>query len=84
MMFPFFSVISSTSCQYYPLTEMTITALFKTSFRSDFPFDVVELFVFSLVGVMCGFAGAGYVAFHRQIVQFNRNQKWLNKFLQKK
>lgn len=63
---------------------MTITALFKTSFRSDFPFDVVELLVFALIGVMCGFAAAGYVAFHRQIVEFNRNQKWLNKFFQRK
>lgn len=63
---------------------MTITALFKTHFRIDFPFDVVELLVFALIGVVCGFAGAGYVYFHRQIVQFNRNAKWLNKFLQKK
>lgn len=63
---------------------MTITALFRTHFRSDFPFDVVELLVFALIGVVCGFAGAGYVAFHRKIVQFNRNAKWLNKFLQKK
>ena len=63
---------------------MTITALFKTSFRSDFPFDIVELMLFALIGVVCGFAGAGYVAFHRMIVRFNRNQKWLNRFLQTK
>lgn len=63
---------------------MTITALFKTSFRSDFPFDVQELFVFALIGAMCGFAGAGYVSFHRKIVQFNRKHKRLSAFLQKK
>lgn len=45
-----------------------ITALFKTNFRSDFPFDPQELFVFALLGAACGFAGAGYVTFHRKIV----------------
>lgn len=65
-------------------TEMTITALFKTSFRSDFPFSLIELFIFALIGVMCGFAGAGYVAFHRKIVHFNRSQKRMSDFLQKK
>ncbi|XP_017486297.1 PREDICTED: chloride channel protein 2-like [Rhagoletis zephyria] len=62
--------------------EEAITALFKTSFRSDFPFDPQELFVFALIGVLCGFGGAGYVKFHRQIVHFFRNHKRLNAFLQ--
>ena len=31
-----------------------------------------ELIIFCMIGVLCGFAGAGYVAFHRFIVKFNR------------
>lgn len=61
-----------------------ITALFKTNFRNDFPFDPQELFVFALMGVVCGFGGAGYVKLHRAIVHFFRNQKKLNAILQKK
>ncbi len=30
--------------------EVTITALFKTSFRPDFPFDMVELLAFAGIG----------------------------------
>lgn len=63
--------------------EGAITALFKTNFRNDFPFDPQELFVFALMGVVCGFGGAGYVKLHRAIVHFFRNQKKLNAILQK-
>ena len=31
----------------------TITALFKTDFKVDFPFDPQELFVFALIGWVC-------------------------------
>ncbi|XP_074593030.1 chloride channel protein 2 isoform X2 [Brevipalpus obovatus] len=60
----------------------SISALFRTSFKSEFPFDPQELLVFAIIGVLCGFGGAGYVAFHRKIVQFNRNHKKWNQFLQ--
>ncbi|KAF7493069.1 Chloride channel protein 2 [Sarcoptes scabiei] len=63
--------------------EAAITALFKTNFRSDFPFDPQELFVFAFIGAICGLGGAFYVKFHRKIVQSIRNQKKLNKYLQK-
>ncbi|CAG2159629.1 unnamed protein product [Oppiella nova] len=63
--------------------EEAITALFKTNFSADFPFDPQELFVFSLIGVVCGFGGAGYVTFHRKIVNFFRTHKKLSAFLQK-
>ncbi|KRT78773.1 hypothetical protein AMK59_7172, partial [Oryctes borbonicus] len=61
----------------------TVTALFKTNFTMDFPFDPQELFVFALIGVVAGFGGALYVWLHRQYVMFMRNSKTLNKFLQK-
>ncbi|XP_022250367.1 chloride channel protein 2-like [Limulus polyphemus] len=63
--------------------EETITALFKTNFRVDFPFDPQELVAFAMIGVFCGFAGAFFVWFHRRIVEFNRKHKKLNTFLQK-
>ncbi|XP_008194671.1 chloride channel protein 2 isoform X2 [Tribolium castaneum] len=61
----------------------TVTAVFKTSFQMDFPFDPQELFVFALIGAFCGLGGAFYVWMHRQYVMFMRNSKTINSFLQK-
>jgi chloride channel 2 len=61
----------------------TVTAYFKTSFYMDFPFDPQELFVFALMGALCGLGGAFYVWVHRQYVMFMRNSKMINRFLQK-
>lgn len=68
----------------FSLFSESITALFKTNFRTDFPFDPQELFIFALIGAACGFGGAGYVNFHRKIVNFFRKHKKLSGFLQKK
>uniref|UniRef100_A0A673NKK2 Chloride channel, voltage-sensitive 2b n=1 Tax=Sinocyclocheilus rhinocerous TaxID=307959 RepID=A0A673NKK2_9TELE len=64
--------------------EETITALFKTRFRLDFPFDLQELPAFAVIGIACGFGGALFVYLNRLIVQFMRKQKTINKFLMKK
>ncbi|XP_061923921.1 chloride channel protein 2b isoform X2 [Entelurus aequoreus] len=64
--------------------EETITALFKTRFRLDFPFDLQELPAFAVIGIASGFGGALFVYFNRLIVQFIRKQKAINKFLMKK
>uniref|UniRef100_H3AE58 Chloride channel, voltage-sensitive 2b n=1 Tax=Latimeria chalumnae TaxID=7897 RepID=H3AE58_LATCH len=64
--------------------EETITALFKTRFRLDFPFDLQELPAFAVIGIASGFGGALFVYFNRKIVQFMRKQKTINKFLMKK
>ncbi|XP_052373260.1 chloride channel protein 2-like isoform X2 [Oncorhynchus keta] len=64
--------------------EETITALFKTSFRLDFPFDLQELPAFAVIGIASGFGGALFVYLNRLIVQFIRKQKTINKFLMKK
>ncbi|KAF2900622.1 hypothetical protein ILUMI_05561 [Ignelater luminosus] len=61
----------------------TVTAVFKTSFTMDFPFDPQELFVFALIGVVCGLGGASYVWMHRRYVMFMRKNKAINSFLQK-
>ncbi|KAM6357254.1 chloride channel protein 2 [Alca torda] len=64
--------------------EETITALFKTRFRLDFPFDLQELPAFAVIGIASGFGGALFVYLNRKIVQFMRRQKTINRFLMKK
>ncbi|NWT67231.1 CLCN2 protein, partial [Prunella himalayana] len=64
--------------------EETITALFKTRFRLDFPFDLQELPAFAVIGIASGFGGALFVYLNRTIVQFMRRQKTINRFLMKK
>ncbi|XP_017848130.1 chloride channel protein 2 isoform X6 [Drosophila busckii] len=61
----------------------TVRALFLTNFTTEFPFDPQELFVFALIGLVCGLGGATYVWVHRQYVLFMRSNKRMNKFLQK-
>ncbi|KAK9539236.1 hypothetical protein VZT92_004354 [Zoarces viviparus] len=61
--------------------EETITALFKTRFRLDFPFDLQELPAFAILGIACGFGGALFVYLNRHIVECMRKQKTINKFL---
>ncbi|XP_022110153.1 chloride channel protein 2-like isoform X1 [Acanthaster planci] len=63
--------------------EETITALFKTTFRVDFPFDPQELIAFAFIGIVCGFGGALFVFVHRRIVDFNRTHKKVSAFLMK-
>ncbi|XP_069162273.1 chloride channel protein 2 isoform X5 [Procambarus clarkii] len=63
--------------------EETLTALFKTNFKVGYPFDPQELFVFALVGVLCGFLGALFVYSHRRYVIFMRKNKKMKAFLQK-
>ena len=53
----------------------TITALFRTDLPVDMPFDPLELFIFAFVGVICGFGGALYVFFHRNIVLLMRKPR---------
>ncbi|XP_018336744.1 chloride channel protein 2 isoform X2 [Agrilus planipennis] len=60
----------------------TVTAIFRTNFQMDFPFDPQELFVFALIGTISGLGGAFYVWVHRQYVTFMRKSKLINSFLQ--
>uniref|UniRef100_A0A3Q2YZ94 Chloride voltage-gated channel 2 n=1 Tax=Hippocampus comes TaxID=109280 RepID=A0A3Q2YZ94_HIPCM len=64
--------------------EETITALFKTRFRLDFPFDLQELPAFAILGLACGFGGALFVYLNRLIVECMRKQKTINKLLLRK
>ncbi|XP_006861255.1 PREDICTED: chloride channel protein 1 [Chrysochloris asiatica] len=62
---------------------VTITALFRTNFRMDFPFDLQELPAFAIIGICCGFLGAVFVYLHRQVMLGVRNNKILSQFLAK-
>uniref|UniRef100_A0A8C4S555 Chloride channel protein n=1 Tax=Erpetoichthys calabaricus TaxID=27687 RepID=A0A8C4S555_ERPCA len=62
---------------------VTITALFRTNFRMEFPFDLQELPAFAVIGISCGFLGAFFVYLNRQVVLFIRRQTVLTKFLTK-
>ncbi|KAK3508529.1 hypothetical protein QTP70_031915 [Hemibagrus guttatus] len=62
---------------------VTITALFRTKFRMDFPFDLQELPAFAIIGIFCGFFGAFFVYLNRQVVLFMRRPNALTRFLTK-
>ncbi|CAN7996816.1 unnamed protein product [Ixodes hexagonus] len=61
----------------------TITAVFRTNFRMDFPFDLMELVVYAVMGAACGVLGATFVYMHKRIVLFNRKHKRMSAFLQR-
>ncbi|XP_056090817.1 chloride channel protein 1 isoform X4 [Rhinichthys klamathensis goyatoka] len=63
--------------------SVTITALFRTNFRMDFPFDLQELPAFAIIGISCGFLGAFFVYLNRQVVLIMRRQTALTRFLTK-
>ncbi|XP_010715873.1 chloride channel protein 1 isoform X8 [Meleagris gallopavo] len=62
---------------------VTITALFRTNFRMDFPFDLQELPAFAVIGICSGFLGAFFVYINRQVVLCIRRLTALSQFLTK-
>uniref|UniRef100_A0A8C3BRG1 Chloride channel protein n=1 Tax=Cairina moschata TaxID=8855 RepID=A0A8C3BRG1_CAIMO len=62
---------------------VTITALFRTNFRMDFPFDLKELPAFAVIGICSGFLGAFFVYLNRQVVLCIRRHTALSQFLTK-
>ncbi|KAF7642348.1 hypothetical protein LDENG_00259640, partial [Lucifuga dentata] len=62
---------------------VTITALFRTNFRMDFPFDLQELPAFAIIGISCGFFGAFFVYLNRKVVLFMRRPNAMTRFLTK-
>uniref|UniRef100_A0A8C7HHC4 Chloride voltage-gated channel 2 n=1 Tax=Oncorhynchus kisutch TaxID=8019 RepID=A0A8C7HHC4_ONCKI len=61
--------------------EETITALFKTRFRLDFPFDLQELPAFAVIGIASGFGGALFVYLNRLILGTNMGYIYKKKCL---
>uniref|UniRef100_A0AAY5KSA0 Chloride channel 2c n=1 Tax=Esox lucius TaxID=8010 RepID=A0AAY5KSA0_ESOLU len=64
--------------------EETITALFKTRFSTDFPFDLKELLAFAVLGIASGILGALFVYLNRLIFEFIRNQNFIKNFFMKR
>nr|XP_004661202.2 chloride channel protein 1 [Jaculus jaculus] len=62
---------------------VTITALFRTNFRMDFPFDLKELPAFAVIGIFCGLLGAAFVYLHRQVMLGIRKHKALSQLFAK-
>lgn len=62
--------------------EETITALFKTSFNIDFPFDPQEILAFAFIGLMTGFGSALFVYYHRKLVDLRRRYRKYTRFLE--
>ncbi|EDV24250.1 uncharacterized protein TRIADDRAFT_26270, partial [Trichoplax adhaerens] len=55
--------------------EQTITALFSTHFRVDFPFDMTEMLAFIFIGIVSGFSGALFVYLHRKLIELRRKYR---------
>ncbi|XP_026111594.1 chloride channel protein 2-like [Carassius auratus] len=63
--------------------EDTLMALYATKYRLEFPFDLKEIPVFAVMGIVCGFGGALFVYLYGKITLFVKKQKATNSFLMK-
>lgn len=61
----------------------TVTPLFKTSFRYDFPYESLELLSFAFLGFLCGLGAYAYISLNRWFILFNRRSNCVNTFLKK-
>ncbi|XP_028922520.1 chloride channel protein ClC-Ka-like isoform X1 [Ornithorhynchus anatinus] len=52
--------------------QETITALFRTNFKIDFPFDLPEIFFFMALGVLCGVLSCAYLFCQRWFLGYVR------------
>uniref|UniRef100_A0A8C4S8T9 Chloride channel K n=1 Tax=Erpetoichthys calabaricus TaxID=27687 RepID=A0A8C4S8T9_ERPCA len=61
--------------------QETILALFKTSFKIDFPFDLPEMVFFIILGAICGGVSCAYLFCQRWLLGFNRRNKIIVRLL---
>ncbi|XP_074831947.1 chloride channel protein ClC-Kb isoform X2 [Carettochelys insculpta] len=61
--------------------QETITALFKTSFKIDFPFDLPETFFFMVLGAICGILACAYLFCQRWLLGYVRRNPITAKLL---
>uniref|UniRef100_A0A915LKM8 Chloride channel protein n=1 Tax=Meloidogyne javanica TaxID=6303 RepID=A0A915LKM8_MELJA len=57
-------------------TEVTLVAFYQTHFPED-AFEPEELPFFALIGLLCGFIGAGFIVFYRSFVIFLRQNSFV-------
>ncbi|XP_059547114.1 chloride channel protein ClC-Kb [Myotis daubentonii] len=61
--------------------QETITALFRTSFRVDLPFDLPEIFFFVALGAICGVLSCAYLFCQRNFLIFVKTNPLTSKLL---
>ncbi|XP_055043271.2 chloride channel K [Misgurnus anguillicaudatus] len=61
--------------------QETIQALFKTSYPAELPFQPFEIFLFALLGLICGFICCIYLYCHRWALRFVKTNKLISRFL---
>nr|XP_028597229.1 chloride channel protein ClC-Kb-like isoform X3 [Podarcis muralis] len=61
--------------------QETIMALFKTSFKIDFPFDLPETFFFMFLGAVCGVVSCAYLFCQRWFLGYVRRNCFTAKLL---
>ncbi|KAI1301622.1 Chloride channel protein 2 [Halotydeus destructor] len=61
----------------------SITYLFRTDFRTEYPYETLELVPFALLGLICGLGAFVFVTLQRNIVLFNRRQTTFHTLLQR-
>nr|CAD2189352.1 unnamed protein product [Meloidogyne enterolobii] len=63
-------------------TEVTLVAFYQTHFPED-AFEPEELPFFALIGLLCGFIGAGFIVFYRSFVIFLRQNSFVKEQIRK-
>ncbi|NWH70454.1 CLCKB protein, partial [Piaya cayana] len=59
----------------------TITAIFKSDFKMDFPFDLLEIFFFAIVGVVSGLVACAYLWCQRWLLAAVTEMRFTAKLL---
>ncbi|KAG9265320.1 chloride channel protein 2-like [Astyanax mexicanus] len=61
----------------------TVTPLFKTWYRQDYPYEPLEILSFCVLGILSGLFGAFFVFMNGVMVRFIRSPRPISKFLVK-
>ncbi|KAF7638745.1 Chloride channel protein [Meloidogyne graminicola] len=63
-------------------TEVTLVAFYQTHFPED-AFEPEELPFFAIIGLLCGFIGAGFIVFYKSFVLFLRQNSFVKEQIRK-
>ncbi|XP_026870346.2 chloride channel K isoform X5 [Electrophorus electricus] len=74
------SGVGVASCFGAPISE-TVQALFKTRFPNELPYQLPELLMFALLGLLCGAVSCVYLFSHRWILRFVKTNKFISRFI---
>ncbi|KAI1283153.1 Chloride channel protein 2 [Halotydeus destructor] len=61
--------------------EQNISHILQTQFRSQYPYETIEIVLFAILGLTCGLISYFFVQFQRSIVKFNRRKNCYNRFI---